>query len=98
MGTSPRGRDPSGDAAADGADRSASHREVPRHWTAEQLAGIPESIQLQAGRCDGAGGTLRSVVIAAELHFVGDDLLANNSADRLPTSFVALRYCSMRSW
>ena len=28
-------------------------------------------------------------MIAAELHFVGDDLLANNSADRLPTSFVA---------
>ena len=29
------------------------------------------------------------MVIAAGMHFVGDDLLANNSADRLLTSFVA---------
>ena len=48
LGTVPRRRDASGDAAQDGPGRSASDREVPRHRTAVELPAIPEAFSCKA--------------------------------------------------
>ena len=66
LGPVPRRRDPPGNAADDGAGRPASHRQVPRHRSALEPAGVRRGVRLSRDGGDGASGgqTLRGVVDA----------------------------------
>ncbi len=54
VGPVSRRRDPPGARAHDGPGGSAPDRQVPRHRTAVEPAGVRESLRMQEGRADGA--------------------------------------------
>src|SRR6185437_6881788 len=64
MGAVARRCNSPGDAACDGARRSASNSEISSDWAAFQYAGIRSSVFLQTGFCHGktAGRSLRGMV------------------------------------